>query len=152
VLVLGIGSPFGGDRLGWEAIDGLIELGLTGQFPGHLLVLEKSDRPGTLLLERMGGFDSVILIDALTGGDEPGRVRCLSLDEFDRQASLLSGHGLGVAEALALGEVLGGLPPRLLLLAIEMGTAEGCRPDAPPPELRTETLESLADQIRRWLV
>lgn len=118
--MLGIGSPFGEDSLGWQAIDGLIGLGLPERLASHEVVLEKADRPGVLLLEHMRGMDAVFLIDALVGGGEPGRLHCLGLDELAQEERLLSGHGLGVAEALALGEALGDLPGQVLVLGIEV--------------------------------
>jgi hydrogenase maturation protease len=147
VLILGIGSPFGDDSLGWQAIDGLIERGLEQMLTPHEVKMEKADRPGALLLERMRGFDCVILIDALLGGYEPGRVRALNIEEIAQGDSLLSGHGLGVAEALALGEVLGDLPGELHVLGIESGGFESRAQDYPRYGVEPGMLNELLNQI-----
>jgi hydrogenase maturation protease len=147
LLILGVGSPFGQDSLGWQAIDGLIECGLRQRLAPHEVLLEKADRPGTLLLEHMRGMDAAILIDALIGGDEPGQVHCLSVEEVAQGGLALSGHDLGVAEALALGDALGDLPEKVLVLGVEVTAPEGCAPGSPSPRLGNQPLDELVNQI-----
>ncbi len=118
VRIIGVGSPIGSDSVGWAAIDRLEQLNLQQQYPRHHITLEKLDRPGPALLEHMRGADLVIIIDALVGAGPPGEVVSLCPDEIAQQEMVLSGHGLGVAETIALGEALGDLPDRLLLLGI----------------------------------
>lgn len=109
-----IGSPFGADRIGrWIAA----RLAAGELVDTRCVHIEYLDRPGAGLLERLRPWSRVILIDALRGGGEPGRVRLIEPQELDRDAGL-SSHGLGVAEALALGQALGELPERLYLLGI----------------------------------
>lgn len=115
--VIGVGSPFGADRLGWALIERLrndAELSRR-----QALDLLKADRPGSALIEMMQGADHVILVDALRGGHRPGEVLWLSPGALDRESGLYSSHGFGLADALALGEALGALPGRIDIAAFE---------------------------------
>ncbi len=118
VRIIGVGSPIGNDQAGWQAIDALQTLGLATSYPAGYVTLEKLDRPGASLLQHMRGADLVIIIDALINADKPDQVMALRPSEIIRQTGILSGHGLGVAEVIALGDALGDLPSRLLLLGI----------------------------------
>jgi hydrogenase maturation protease len=147
LLILGIGSPFGQDSLGWQAIDGLVECGLQQRLACHEVFLQKADRPGALLLEHMRGMDVAILIDALIGGDEPGRVHSLTVEETAQGELALSGHDLGVAGALALGDALGDLPERVLVLGVEVAAPGDCAPGSPSPGVGNRSLDGLVNQI-----
>ncbi len=149
VRIIGVGSPLGSDSVGWAAIDGLEQINLQQQYPRHHIILEKLDRPGPALLEHMRGTDLVIIIDALVGDGPSGEVVSLRPDEIARQDMVLSGHGLGVAETIALGEVLGGLPDRLLLLGIVV--TQAYEPTADSGELMPDTLVKLQGCIGREL-
>ncbi len=116
--VIGIGSPFGADRAGWEVIERLAAAPLPG------VTLEALDRPGALVLERMVGWPWVVLVDALAGG-EAGRVRHLTAEAVEQLEEGLSSHGFGLQQSLALGRALGWLPPRLDIVAIEVGEGLG---------------------------
>ncbi len=89
--------------------------------PGWRPLFDKADRPGPGLLERLGGCDAAVLLDAMHAGGEAGAVRQVERRELATADRLFSGHALGVAEALALGERLGLLPQRLYIVGIEMG-------------------------------
>jgi hydrogenase maturation protease len=119
LALIGIGSPFGDDTLGWQLVDALSARGL--RLAGWGISFSKADRPGPSLLDRLQGQDAAIIIDAMHAGGSPGGVRLVQRDELEANGSLLSGHALGVAETLALGKKLGMLPPRLEILGVEMG-------------------------------
>lgn len=62
-----------------------------------------------------------VVIDAARPGREAGRI-----DRFDHQIDLIphdlaacSSHGLGLAEAVRLGELLGRMPERLIVYAVQ---------------------------------
>jgi hydrogenase maturation protease len=119
--IIGIGSPFAGDRFGIEAVEVLRllpELAGLGNEVGWCAL----DRPGVRLIERLKGAETVILIDAMQSGSKPGTVRRLALSDLLQQAAVPSSHQLGVAESLALAEALGDLPSRLLIYGIESCT------------------------------
>jgi len=123
LILLGIGSPFGDDTLGWQLLDALVELGL--ELPGWQIAYGKADRPGPALLERLQNQDAAVLIDAMQGDEPPGSVRLVGRAELLQQDSPMSSHGMGVAESLALGEQLDMLPSALHILAIQVGAEPG---------------------------
>lgn len=151
MLILGIGSPFGNDSLGWQVVDALVERGVQQMLAPHEVRLEKADRPGLLLLERMRGTDCVILIDALLGGGMSGRVHRLGVSDLARGDLRLSGHDLGVAEALALGEALGELPGQLWVLGIEVDAGGDCAPAHSIAETEPATVDEIVAQIRELI-
>ena len=114
-LILGVGSPFGSDQAGWKAIDQLLlrpEVKIAVE--NGTWVVQKLDRPGMALLEIMQGFSHVIVIDAVMSDDYPtGAWLTLAREELALLASPASTHGIGVAEALAMGEALNMLPKQL---------------------------------------
>jgi hydrogenase maturation protease len=115
IRVVGIGSPFGADQLGWVAIDALSACNL----PDCELI--KLDRPGSSLLDYFGGMKCVVLIDAVAQDEFPGSVAQVQLEQLDQVRCLTSSHGFGVTEAVALASQLGELPPQLYLIGIQMG-------------------------------
>lgn len=119
IRIIGIGSPFGDDQLGWHVADALKH----SCYPDHLapqqLTCIKTDRPGAGLVELMKGADLVILIDAMESGVSPGTVRRFEGREIEDVTAPLSSHGFGVASALALAQVLDDIPARVILYGIE---------------------------------
>ncbi|HET7265857.1 MAG TPA: hydrogenase maturation protease [bacterium] len=123
VRVVGVGNRFrGDDGAGLAAAQ---RLGEAANVPVTLL---DAIGDGTALLEVWREVDTVIVLDAMRSGAAPGTVRRLggaggtpaavaaALGAGRRTGST---HGLGVAEAIALGEALGRLPRRLVVIAIE---------------------------------
>jgi hydrogenase maturation protease len=113
--LLGIGSPFGADRLAWQAIDYLDGLGLSD------CELIKLDRPGSQLISHFQNAEQVVIIDAVRLSDHPGRVSAIDLKQLHQFECLTSSHGFGVAEAVALASQLGEMPARLHVLGIHTG-------------------------------
>ena len=97
--IIGIGSPFGDDALGHQALERLQQE--DGLFPPgtELLAL---DRPGSSLVPLLENSRAVVIIDAMQSGQPPGTVQRLKTDELITETKLPSSHNLGVAEALAL--------------------------------------------------
>jgi hydrogenase maturation protease len=125
--ILGIGSPSGDDQAGWLVVDALRDLGATAAAG---IELEKLDRPGAGLVDRLQDADRVILVDAMQSGAEPGCIRRFGRHEWPAAGGGVSSHGFGLPDALALARELGCLPARLDLYAIEIGSAlPGARPD-----------------------
>lgn len=108
LAVIGIGSPFGADCIAWDVVEHLCRRYSVPRNSGIALTFEKSDRPGALLLEHLGESDCAILIDAVADAVVPAAW----YDEvaLRRISAPVSAHALGVAEILALGRMLGGLP------------------------------------------
>ncbi|MFP4616259.1 MAG: hydrogenase maturation protease [Thiohalorhabdus sp.] len=104
VAVLGIGSPFGGDRVGWTVVEAL-RAEAEASWPA--VRLAALDRPGPGLLPHLEGVGHAVLVDAVRSGAPPGTLhRFRHLDELPA-AEPLSSHGFGLAEALALAGRVG---------------------------------------------
>ena len=121
--VIGVGSPFSDDTLGWQLLDALAEQGL--ELPGWRITYKKADRPGPGLLEYLKDTDAAVLIDAMRADDPSGNVRLVEPAQLLSHASPTSSHAMGVAESLALGEQLHMLPPMLHILGIQVGAQPG---------------------------
>jgi len=121
IALIGIGSPFGFDRLGWKVIDCLRARACASPAPWSGVRLEHNQRLGAPLLAQMRGAGLVILVDAVQSDAEPGTLARLELDAVQALRPRPSSHAFGIAETLALGRALGELPPRVLVMGIEAG-------------------------------
>lgn len=120
VHIIGVGSPFGDDRLGWVAAESLQHSPVLSRLEPGRVVISLLDRPGAMLLALWDMTDHVILIDGVRSGAVPGtRHRFTASDVTDSRIPATS-HGFGIAAALELAQVLEKLPDRLLLRGIEM--------------------------------
>lgn len=113
--LIGVGSPFGADRLAWLAVDHLSAL----QLPDCELI--KLDRPGSQLLNYFHDGSKVILIDAVALDETPGGVSQLVLADLQLISASTSSHGFGVAQTLSLGMQLGQIPLDFHLIGIHTG-------------------------------
>lgn len=126
IKVIGIGSPFGNDSLGWQVIDRLKQQNIQGtRWPEQIDLIE-ADRPGINLIQLLQDAEVVILVDAIH--DEPRQGQVIRLDKTQLLNSQhnLSSHSLDVASALALAEKLQLLPKTIVVLGlgIDPGRAE----------------------------
>ena len=108
--VIGVGSPFGNDDVGWRVVE---ELRRRADFEPDRVGMLTGDRPGAGLISMMEGAEYVLLVDAVLT-DAPEQSPCF-LDGRDLPASFsfVSSHGFGVPEALMLADSLGRLPARV---------------------------------------
>lgn len=113
--MIGIGSPFGADQLGWLVIDAL-----RASSPSLDASLVQCRHPGELP-DLLAGYRRAILVDAVLADRPPGTLLRLSRDDLPHVGLGVSSHGLGVPQALALAAVLGALPEQLQVLGIEIG-------------------------------
>ncbi len=130
VRVIGIGSPFGADQLGWEVVQQLEQDTELQDFIPERLTLCTLDRPGTGLLELLKDSDRVILIDALAAENKTTsrREQIIELTAEDlAEGSLnLSSHAIGIREALALHRTLKDMPdgessPDIIVFGLDVG-------------------------------
>ena len=119
--VLGIGSPFGDDQLGWEVVKLLQKSIDLNQFTSDQVQLSCCDRPGMYLLALMRDANTVFLIDAIKAGAACGTLHRFKNQEIEAMSNPLSSHTLGVAEAMKMGRALDDLPPNVILYGIEIG-------------------------------
>src|SRR3989338_4025301 len=114
VHIVGVGSPFGDDRLGWVAAESLQRSSAVNALEPGRIVISILDRPGAMLLAHCHDADHVIVMDAVRSGAVPGTRHRLSVSDLAGSRLPATSHGFGVAAALELARVLGGLPDRLL--------------------------------------
>lgn len=117
IKVLGIGSPFGDDQVGWKIAEALKQQdGLPST-----VIIESHDRPGARLIDFMGNAELVFLIDAVQTGQEIGTVHRFENNEIDEIKNMISTHDMGIAQALQLGRALDVLPEQVVLYGVEIG-------------------------------
>ena len=125
--VLGVGSPFGDDRVGWEVADALVarvgDAGPDDTVPAMDVL--RLDRPGPSLLNHLRGAERVVIVDALCDGGPAGTLEVLASAELHAPCRVLSGHELGVAGALALLDALGEAPASLHVVAVRIADTGG---------------------------
>ncbi|MCB0919776.1 MAG: hydrogenase maturation protease [Actinobacteria bacterium] len=146
-LVICVGNPYRhDDGVGVRAYELLQQAELAG-----VSVVEETGE-STGLVARWAGHDEVILVDAGHADSPPGTIHRLEFGDGRWQAPALPGnastHGLGVAEAMQLGEVLDQLPQRLVLFAVETADTSsgvGLSPEveAALPDLVTAVISEL---------
>ena len=141
VRILGIGSPSGDDQAGWLTVDALLARNMQA---GAAMVIEKLDRPGANLIPLLENASWVILVDAMQGGGQPGRIQRFDQKDWPGYCHGLSSHGFGVLDALSLVQALGGLPPRLDLYGIEIGSAN-------PDEKPGDRIQAAARQLAKLI-
>ncbi|WP_340690745.1 HyaD/HybD family hydrogenase maturation endopeptidase [Hydrogenobacter thermophilus] len=116
-LLLGIGNILLSDEgLGVRAVE---ELKSRFKFPPYVELMDG----GTLgmdLLYFMEGFERLLVIDAVLGGNPPGTLYKFNDEEvkayFKRK---VSAHELGFQEILALADLLGKRPKEIVLVGME---------------------------------
>jgi hydrogenase maturation protease len=83
-------------------------------------VIETDGEAGKLL-DLFQGADTVIVIDACASGAKPGTVQRLDAvaTAMPRWLGSASSHAIGLAESVELARVLGQLPRRLIVYAVE---------------------------------
>lgn len=115
VHVFAVGSDHCDDRVGWDAA----RLAM-GRLPGGTGVTVSRDPLDLATAD--GRWDGLVIVDACRGAGVPGGVHRLGWpdDRMERVATV-SSHGFGVAAALELAARLGRLPPRVTVLAVEIG-------------------------------
>lgn len=120
IKILGIGSPFGDDQVGWVVADSLKNKLSRDQEAYQMVSIECYDRPGVRLIELISSAKTVFLIDAVKSECAIGTIHRLKNDEIYEFKNMLSTHAMGVAQALELGNSLKVLPEEIILYGIEI--------------------------------
>ncbi|MCU0937100.1 MAG: hydrogenase maturation protease [Gammaproteobacteria bacterium] len=145
--VIGVGSPFGDDAVGWAVLDALAAMPMP-----QGVDLVRCGPPAAGLLGLLRGAEEAVLVDAVDTGDPAGTLCAWEGEEVLAARPALSSHGLDLAAVLALGEALGELPPRLRLYGVAIGS--GCARSGAPGPLTAPVaaaVPALAAQIARTL-
>lgn len=113
--IIGVGNEMRGD----DAIGVLVARQLLGQLPETEVEIHSGD--GAALMDSWQQDEHVIVIDCACSGSPPGTIHHIHADKEALPFALFaaSTHTFSVAEAIELGRVLGELPPRLEVFAIE---------------------------------
>ncbi|MFD9636702.1 hydrogenase maturation protease [Streptomyces violascens] len=120
IAVIGVGNDFRrDDGAGWAVVDRLRERAVERPLPAGT-VLATCDGDPARLIALWEGADLAVVVDAAHAHPaNPGRVHRLDLDAGLLARPAASSHGLGLGEALELARVLGRLPGRLVVFAVE---------------------------------
>lgn len=115
LLVVGVGNrDRGDDAVGPTVCDRLDRLG------DPAIVTHVVETGGTELLHAWTTDDDVVVVDAASPDGHPGRITRLDgVDAMSPHASSLSTHAVDVSAWLELGRVVGMLPRRLQVVAVE---------------------------------
>lgn len=119
-VVIGIGNEFRRDDGVGQAV---LEL-LRAVVPASVRLVPSDGDPARLIEEWTGAALAVV-VDALPppgagpAAGEAGRMRSIVVDDVAAPPTTVSSHGLGLGEAIGLGRVLGRMPRRLIIHAVQ---------------------------------
>ncbi|WP_052864277.1 hydrogenase maturation protease [Streptomyces niger] len=120
ITVIGVGNTFRhDDGIGPAVVQRLRERALGRPLPPSVRLADCEGDPGRLIA-LWDGMELAVVVDAAHAEPgHPGRVHRISLTASQLPPPPTSSHGLGLGEALQLSDVLGRLPRRLLVFAVE---------------------------------
>lgn len=125
ILVVGLGNPvLGDDGVGWRVAEAVeSRLHTNGKSSSIDIDIEFLSLGGLSLMERLIGFERVILIDAInTGQGQEGDIYSFNLQDLPSMdtSHLSSTHDTSLQNALKVGHSLGAeLPEQIHVIAIE---------------------------------
>lgn len=110
-LLIGIGSPYGDDQVGWRVVEAV-------QIAALPLSAVRCETPVTTLLALLQQNENVILVDAVAYAAPVGTVLCWSGVDVMQAQSAVSTHGFNLASVLALANSLSLLPRSLRVYGV----------------------------------
>lgn len=118
-LIIGLGNPLlGDDGVGWRVAERVRE-----QIADPTIEIDFHAGGGLSLMERLSGYERVIIIDAINTGNAPqGTVSSFRIEELPNGAALhlASAHETDLQTALQVGRKMGTvLPNKILVVGIE---------------------------------
>jgi len=141
-VIVGLGSPHGWDRLGWQVLDLLAEEGIDAE-------LIKCNASGLDWIERASPADRLTFIDALINPGTPGEIQRyeLTAENLISGGTTLSSHGFGFKYSVELSHALRQLPPTFFLY----GALAALEPptDAELENAAREIAKRVANETRR---
>lgn len=138
VLVVGIGNRLrADDGVGPLVVDVLVSWRNAGDPALADVALVESDGEPARLVETWAGAALAVVVDASVSGAPAGCVHTVVVTEHGpvpvpQRHTPASSHAAGVSEAVSLGRVLGRLPTRLVVVAVEAGDLSFGAPPTPP--------------------
>lgn len=148
-MVLGLGNPLlGDDGVGIEAL-GELERGYL--LPGDIDLLDGGTM-GLLLLDRVEGYDRLLIADSVTWGGSPGEIVRLDGEAVPAAFSAsLSPHQTGANDLLAALTLLGRLPEQLVVIGMAPGCLEpGIGLSEPVRRGLERMVDAMAATLREW--
>jgi len=155
-LVLALGNPLrGDDGIGSAVLERLRETATstalsTGVSPPHITLID-GGTPGLETALTLQGYDRVVVIDAANFGGQPGDWKRFSLSDASLiQDANMNGtlHDAGFAEAVALAEALGILPPEIIIYGIQPQSIDWDLALSPPVK---NAIPAICQQIKTEL-
>jgi len=156
IAVIGVGSPFGADQMGWQVIDALQRSELPISNSGMPVTLFKLDRPGSGIVDQMQNASAAILIDAVNSPDaEEKEIVVLSADQLLQSSEhthrpLVSSHGFGLLQAIQLAEKLNLMPDKTSIVGMNILFNQDGLTEA--EGLSDQEIGSLADKVTQIIV
>lgn len=144
IRIVAVGAPVGDDAAGL-----VLGARLLTDPPPQCEVRVRV-RPGLGLLDDFDGAGAVLVVDAVRSGAAPGTLVAFDLlaAPTARPRGKASSHGIGVADAIALGRALDRLPSRLDFLGIEVGSVV---PEQAPGAAVRQALDAAEVRVRAWV-
>jgi hydrogenase maturation protease len=140
-MIIGLGNDFrGDDGAGRLVARRVLELlGPEARRDDDVVVLE-NEGDAAELLASWSGYQTVVLVDAVSSGAEPGSVMRFDADSLPLEGSIrfASTHALGFAGAVGLARAIGILPKRFEVQGIEGARFEAGAPMSPEVEAAVE--------------
>jgi len=146
ILIIGVGNAYRGD----DAVGLRIVQDIKKMSPDHVNVIEQSG-DGISLMDSWKDADTVILIDAVHSGAQPGTIHRFDvhIQTIPTKFFHYSTHAFGVAEAIELARALKQLPQDLIVYGIEGKRFEagvGLSPEVEKAE--QEVVEQIKQDIK----
>jgi hydrogenase maturation protease len=116
-VIIGIGNDFQGD----DAVGRIIARKIERLHLPNVDVLERSGEAAELI-DAWKGEDSVVLIDAMVSGAEPGTLKRFDVSDKPLPRTLfqhVSSHTFSVAESIELARALNALPNNIVVYGVE---------------------------------
>jgi len=116
VLVIGIGNEYRGD----DAVGIHLARRVRDEWGSAAHVVEAGGE-GSRLMDLWAGRERVLVFDAIRSGSAAGRVHRLDAvsEAVPQDFFHYSSHAFGLAEAVEMSRILGGLPAQLLIYGVE---------------------------------
>jgi hydrogenase maturation protease len=116
ILIAGIGNIFlGDDAFGCEVVQRLAER----ELPGNVEVVDFGIRGLDLAYALQDDYGTVIFVDALPQGEEPGTVSLVEPEIEEEGEVTLDTHGMDPVKVLRLARAMGTAMPRTLVVGCE---------------------------------
>jgi hydrogenase maturation protease len=147
--VIGLGNPLmGDDGLGVLAAQRLQEEWI---LPPEVQVVDGGTW-GMNLLPLIDDAEALLLIDAIDQDMPPGTQIVLAREDIPRALALkVSPHQIDLREVIALAELRGTLPERMIALGLQPGRVELGAPLSPAVDRHVDHLVAMAaSQLRLW--